>query len=257
MSLPLSVYMITYNNGLTVGRALESVYGWASEIVIVDSDSTDGSADVMARYANSVHQLMTTNFREKYQYAQDRCSNDWVLFIDADEWLTSEIKDEIAEKLAHPVTFDGFAARRLNYFGDRLIRHGAWASDREIRLYRKEKGRWEGGLHAKVQVEGMVGALKSYYLHTPYSDISHQVRKLDQYSGTIAHDLDDAGRQPSALKMITRPVFRFVRDYLLKRGFADGVPGLIIAVSDMHYVFLKHAKLWELHAAKRADRHRK
>lgn len=238
--------MITYNNGATLDRALKSVSGWASEIVIVDSESTDGSRETMDRYGASVHQYVTTDLRAKYQSAQDRCSNKWVLFIDADEWLPDELKKEIDHVLSGSPPADGFVVRRRNFFMGREIRHGAWAKDREIRLYKKDKGRWEGGIHAKVRVDGQAGELKNHYLHTPYSDISHQVRKLDHYSGVFAQDLADAGRPFSAAKLITHPMFRFLRDYLLKRGFADGIPGLVIATSDMYYVFCKYAKLWEL-----------
>jgi glycosyltransferase involved in cell wall biosynthesis len=251
LSLPLSVYMITYNNGATLERALKSISGWASEIVVVDSESSDGSREIMSRYGADVYQYETTDLRAKYQSAHDRCSSDWVLFIDADEWLTSDLKDEIAEVLARSPASDGFVVKRRNFFLGREIRHGAWARDREIRLYRKEKGRWEGGIHAKVAVNGRVGQLKNHYLHTPYADISHQVRKLDHYSGVFARDLDDGGRPFSLLKLVTHPLSRFSRDYILKRGFADAVPGLVIAVSDMYYVFLKYAKLWELRRSRK------
>jgi glycosyltransferase involved in cell wall biosynthesis len=243
---PLSVYMITYNNGATLDRALKSVSGWAPEIVIVDSESTDGSLEIMNRYGVAVHQYVTTDLRAKYQSAQDRCSSPWVLFIDADEWLTPQIKEEIDAILPTSPETDAFVVRRRNFFMGREIRHGAWAKDREIRLYRKDKGRWEGGIHAKVHVDGQVGELKNHYLHTPYTNISHQVRKLDHYSEVFAQDLAKTGGTFSLLKLATRPLSRFMRDYVLKRGFTDGVPGLVIAASDTYYVFLKYAKLWEL-----------
>jgi glycosyltransferase involved in cell wall biosynthesis len=238
--------MITYNNGATLDRALRSVSGWASEIVVVDSESTDGSQEIMNRHGVTVHQYITTDLRAKYQSAQDSCSNPWVLFIDADEWLTTELKEEIGYVLSGSPTVDGFVVRRRNFFMGREIRHGAWAKDREIRLYRKGKGHWEGGIHAKVHVDGPVGELRNHYLHTPYSDISHQVRKLDHYSDIFAQDLARADRPSSVAKLASRPLLRFLRDYVLKRGFADGVPGLVIAMSDMYYVFCKYGKLWEL-----------
>jgi glycosyltransferase involved in cell wall biosynthesis len=248
VSIALSVYLITYNNGATLDRALESVAGWASEIVIVDSESTDGSKEIMRKYGATVHQLMTTNLRDKYQSAQDGCSCSWVLFLDADEWLTPEIKHEISQTIQDDKGFDGFLVRRRNFYMGREIRFGAWVSDEEIRLYRPDKGQWEGGLHAKVHVTGRIGHLRSRYLHTPFSDLSHQVQKADYYSRVFAQDLVAGGRRFHLAALITRPLFRFFRDYVLKRGFADGVPGLIIAVSTMYYVFLKYAKLWELRA---------
>lgn len=94
--LPLSVYMITYNNGATIAKALQSVAGWANEVVVVDSHSTDRALDTINHYTDKVYQHDTKDLREKYQFAQDRCINPWVMFIDADEWLTSDIKEEIS-----------------------------------------------------------------------------------------------------------------------------------------------------------------
>jgi glycosyltransferase involved in cell wall biosynthesis len=244
-SFPLSVYMITYNNGLTIEKALESVAGWAAEVIVVDSHSTDGSIEIMKKYTQEVHQYDTDNFREKYQYAQDLCNHSWLLFIDADEWLTPQIKEEIAGILSTGTTYDGFMVNRRNMYLGREIKYGGWYPDHEIRLYRKEKGKWEGGLHAKISVEGKIGTLKNVYMHTPYMDTAHQIRTIDRYSEAYAGDLHSAGRPFRLANMLFRPVFRFFRDYLFKRGFLDGIPGLIVAASTMYYVFMKQAKLWE------------
>ena len=246
MTLPLSVYMVTYNNGATIEKALASVAGWAGEVVVVDSESTDGAQEIIRGYTDRLYQLVTTDMAEKYTYAQSLCASPWVLFIDADEWLTPEIKGEIAEKLGHAAGYDGFMVSRKNLYLGRVISHGGWYPDHEIRLYRKEKGRWAGGIHAKVHVDGKVGRLKHSYLHTPYVDISHQIRTVDRYSGAFAEDLAAQGRRFRLFNMLGRPLYRFFRDYLFKLGFLDGIPGLVIAASTMYYVFMKHAKLWEL-----------
>lgn len=246
MSIPLSVYMITYNNSRTIERALRSVRGWAAEVVVVDSESTDGAVETIRQYTDKLYQFVTTSQRDKYQYAQDQCVHPWVLFIDADEWLTSEIKGEIEQVLAGETDCDGFMVERKNFYLGRVIEHGGWYPDHEIRLYRKEKGSWIGGIHAKVHVEGKVGRLKCSYLHTPYADISHQILTVDRYSAAFAEDLAESGRSFRLFNMLGRPIYRFFRDYLFKGGFLDGVPGLIIAASTMYYVFMKHAKLWEL-----------
>jgi glycosyltransferase involved in cell wall biosynthesis len=246
MPLPLSVYMITLNNGATIEKALASVHGWVDEIIVVDSDSTDGTPEIIKKYTANYHRFMTTSQRDKYQHAQNLCSSPWVLFIDADEWLTPEIKDEIERLVREGTTYDGFLVERKNVYLGRLIRYGGWYPDHEIRLYRREKGRWEGGLHAKVTVDGPVGKIKHYYMHAPYADISHQIKTVDRYSAAFAQDLRDTGHSFHLFNMIFRPVYRFFRDYLVKGGFLDGVPGLIIVASTMYYVFMKHAKLWEM-----------
>ena len=122
MTLPLSVYMITLNNATTIEKALASVSGWVEEVVVVDSDSTDGTPEIAKRYTAGYHQFMTTSQREKYQHAQDLCTLPWVLFIDADEWLTSEIKLEIESVLRGNAGYDGFLVERKNFYLGRLIR---------------------------------------------------------------------------------------------------------------------------------------
>ena len=244
--LLLSVYMITYNNGPTIEKALASLAGWAPEVVVVDSESIDGARETIGRYTDRLYQLCTTDMAEKYGYAQSLCTHPWVLFVDADEWLTPAIKGEIEEVLRVGTDYDGFMVRRKNFYLGRVIEHGGWYPDHEIRLYRKEKGRWLGGIHAKVHVEGRVGRLKNYYLHAPYNDISHQIRTVDRYSGAFAEDMAASHRPFHLCNMLGRPLYRFLRDYLFKGGFRDGIPGLIIVASTMYYVFMKHAKLWEL-----------
>jgi hypothetical protein len=170
-----------------------------------------------------------------------------VLFIDADEWLTPEIKAETEGVIKGPSSYDGFIVNRRNVYLGREIRYGGWYPDTEIRLYRKDKGSWQGGIHARVHVDGRIGHLKNHYMHTPYLDTAHQIRTIDRYSEAFARDLYSSGKRSFALfNMLTRPVFRFFRDYIFKLGFLDGIPGLIIVASTMYYVFMKYAKLWEL-----------
>lgn len=249
--LPLSVYMITYNNGATIEKALQSVFGWADELIVVDSHSTDGAQEIIRRYTEKLFQLDTKDLREKYQYAQDHCSHQWVLFIDADEWLAHDIKEEITGIIQCQPSYDGFIVNRRNIYLGREIKYGGWYPDREIRLYKREKGRWEGGIHAKITVDGKVGTLKSYYMHTPYADTAHQIRTIDRYSEAFAEDIHNAGRHFHLFNLLARPIYRFFRDYILKRGFLDGIPGLIIVISSMYYVFMKHAKLWEIEMRER------
>lgn len=245
-TLHLSVYMITFNNACTIEKALQSVAGWVNEIVVVDSHSADGTAEIAQKYTESICQYDTTDMREKYQYAQDQCTNPWVLFVDADEWLTPQLKGEIEKTISENTDYNGFMVNRRNVYLGREIKYGGWYPDHEIRLYRKDRGSWQGGIHAKVYVDGKVGELKNYYMHTPYTDTAHQIRTIDRYSEAFAQDLYASKRHFHLLNMLTRPMYRFFRDYIFKRGFLDGVPGLIIMASTMYYVFMKHARLWEL-----------
>lgn len=240
--------MITFNNAPTLEKAILSVIDLKDELVIVDSHSTDGTTQIAEKYADKLYQFDTNNLREKYQFAQDMCTFEWVLFLDADEYLTDELKREIKDVVfgRYPDTCDGYIIHRRNFYLGREIKYGGWYPDKEIRLYKKNKGRWEGGIHAKVVVDGKLGTLKNTYMHTPYLDIGHQINKINRYAEAYAWDQFNLGKRFSLSRMIFGPLFRFFKDYFVKMGFLDGIPGLIIGVSTMYYVFLKQGKLWEI-----------
>ncbi len=250
----LSVYMITYNNERTIERALRSAT-WADEIVVVDSFSSDKTAEICRRFANKVVQREWPGHRDQYQYAVDLTTHPWVLFVDADEEVSPELAQEIRRIVdANGEGMDGYIGYRRTYYLGRWIRHGGWYPDCEVRLYRRDKGRWEGGLHAKAVVDGKVGSLKNQYLHYNYRDISDQVQTIDKYSRIAAEDMLRDGEKVSFFKLCFHPPFRFIKEYLFKSGFRDGVPGFIIIMSTMFYVFIKYAKLWELTHARNEDK---
>ena len=249
----ISVYMITYNNERTVRKALESLT-WADEIVVVDSFSDDKTVEICRMFTDKVSQRKWPGFRDQYQHAAELTSHPWVLFVDADEEIPPELAQEIRRVVGgNGDGADGFIVYRRTYYLGRWIRYGGWYPDCEIRLYRRDRGRWEGGLFAKVAVDGKVGSLTHPYLHYPYRDISEQIQRADRYSRTAAEELFQKGEKCSLIHLLFRPLFRFVKEYLFKSGFRDGVPGLVIITTTMFYVFMKYAKLWELtHVAARS-----
>ncbi len=246
----ISVYVLTCNNRRTIERCLRSLQ-WAQELVIVDSFSTDGTYELCQQYTDRVYRQEWKGHRDQYQYAAGLTTKDWIMFVDADEEVPPELAGEIRRELNDkPIAFDGFFVYRRTYYLGRWIHYGGWYPDGEIRLYRRDKGLWEGGLHAKVVVNGNVGTLKNQYLHYTYQDISDQIRTIDRYSQIAAADLVREGKKFSLFKLLFHPPFRFIKEYLLKSGFRDGLPGLIVVVSTMYYVFIKYAKHWELEHTK-------
>jgi glycosyltransferase involved in cell wall biosynthesis len=251
--IPVSVYVLTYNNRRTIEGCLKSL-NWAEELVVVDSLSTDGTYEICQRYTEKVYQRGWAGHRDQYQYAADLTTREWIMFVDADEEVPPELAEEIRRTLDEGADgFDGFLVYRRTYYLGRWIQYGGWYPDCEIRLYRRNKGRWEGGLHAKVAVDGKVGSLKNQYLHYTYRDISDQIQTIDKYSRIAAEDLAKSGEKFCLFKLLFHPPFRFIKEYFIKSGFRDGVPGLIIIVSTMFYVFMKYAKLWELTNSKKEN----
>ena len=255
--VPVSAYMITFNNERTVEQALQSLI-WVDEIVVVDSNSTDATPEIAGRYAHKFIQRDWPGFRDQYRCAASQCSHDWAVFLDADEVIPPRLISEIRDKLRNNLDLPdyeqttGFYIPRRTWYLGRWIRHGGWVPDREIRLYQRTKGTWEGGLHAAIQCQGKTALLNTPCLHYTYADISDHLQTIDKYSTTAAEDMHEEGKQFSLFKTLTRPPWRFFRDYVLKRGFLDGFAGLVIATATMFYVFTKNAKLKEIeHAAKR------
>jgi len=246
--------MITYNNEETIERALRSVT-WANEIVIVDSFSNDRTVEVGRKFTDKIFQRKWPGHRDQYQYAADLTTHEWIMFVDADEEISPELAAEIRQELNGKLEgVDGFFVYRRTFYLGRWIRYGGWYPDGEIRLYRRNKGSWEGGLHARVVIKGTVKSLKGKYLHYTYRNISDQIQTIDKYSRIAAEDMLQQGETFSLFKLLFHPPFRFIKEYFFKSGFRDGLPGLVIVISTMYYVFIKYAKLWELMRTQRGDK---
>jgi glycosyltransferase involved in cell wall biosynthesis len=242
----VSVYMITYDNERTVEKALRSVT-WADEMVVVDSFSNDRTAEICRQFTDKLFQRKWPGHRDQYQYAADLTTHEWIMFVDADEEVSPELAEEIRRELKENAEgVDGFFVYRRTFYLGRWIRYGGWYPDGEIRLYRRNKGRWEGGLHARVVVNGRVQPLKNLYYHYTYRNISDQIQTIDKYSRIAAEEMVKEGEKFSLFKLLFHPPFRFMKEYFFKSGFRDGLPGLVIVISTMYYVFIKYAKLWEL-----------
>lgn len=250
--VPISAFLITRDNARTLDRTLRSL-AWVDEIVQVDSFSTDATVDIGRARGARVLQRAWPGFRDQYQFAAEQCTHDWVLYVDADEEITPELaaamRAELARDAGRPEAERrrGFLAHRRTWFLGRWILHGGWgpATDREVRLYDRRHGRWLGDLHACVRVDGPTAVLPGLVNHYSYRDLADQLRKIDAYSTTAAADNQRNGKRFSLLKLVGEPPLRFLRDYVLYRGFLDGLPGLIIALNTMFYVFIKQAKLYE------------
>ena len=244
--MKISVCMITFNNARTVERALASVKPWADEIVVVDSFSTDETLSIVGRYTDNLEQRAWPGFKDQYNYCIAKAANEWVIFIDADEVISPELAREIKARLNDDAgRYDGYIAHRRTFYLGRWIMHGGWVPDCEIRLFKKSAGAFEGALHANVKVSGPVGEFTHYYQHYNYRDISDQIDTINRYSATAAQDMLSEGRRFHFHDLLLRPPIRFIKEYIFKRGFLDGMPGLVIAASTMYYVFIKYAKLWE------------
>jgi len=248
----VSAVLIVYNEEKNLAECLETVK-WADEIVVVDSHSTDRTEEIARCFTDRIHQKEYRGHIDKKRFAVSQASNDWVFSIDADERATPELNEEIRGALAEgPGDTVGFDMPRLTWHLGRWIRHGEWYPDRVIRLFRKSRMRYEGTEpHDRVILDGPKGRFKGRLLHYNYRDFAHQIATVQAYSDEAAKALHAQGRGAGFLNLCLRPLVKFLKCYVWKRGFLDGKPGFIIAVTSAFYVLAKYVKLYEMQRGKK------
>lgn len=244
----LSVCIITYNEAENLPRCLASV-AFAEEIVVVDSQSTDRTVAIARQAGCRVISQAFLGYVAQKNLAVRHASHQWVLCLDADEWLRSGAAATLRAALAtRAPDVAGYTLKRHTYYLGDWVNHGGWWPEDKIRLFDRQRGQWRGNaLHEGVRVAGRVAHLDVEIGHRSYRDMAHHFSKVNTYTTIMAGSLHDRGaKRVGVWTLVLRPVGRFCRMFLLKRGWQEGVRGLIIASIGAFYVFAKYAKLWEL-----------
>jgi glycosyltransferase involved in cell wall biosynthesis len=241
----LSVIITTYNEEVNIGDCIESVL-WADEILVVDSFSKDGTVEVAQRYPVRLLQREYFGSAAQKNWAIDRVHHDWVLIVDADERVTPELAAEILRVLASAPDVNGYYIKRENVFVDRVIRHSGWSTDKVIRLFRRDKGRYPNRrVHADLAIEGPTPLLDHAFLHYTFRSFDQYFEKFLNYAEWGAAQAFREGRSVGILEIAGRPLWRFLRTYVVQLGFLDGLHGLVLCTLQSFGVFLKYARLWE------------
>lgn len=240
----ISVIVTTRDEAANITRCLESVRGFG-ETIVVDSFSADDTVERARRERATVFQRAYTSPPDQKNWAVDRARHDWVLVLDADEWLDAALRAEI-ESLDAGARGGFWIHRRSEYLG-RPIRGCGWQRDKVLRLYDRRRGRYPDAIvHEEVTVSGESGHLKARLNHRPYRDVAHHLQKIDVYTANGARQALRRGLRAPGLHLLVHPPFRFVRMYILQLGFRDGYPGLVLCLLSAASVFLKYARAWEL-----------
>jgi len=246
--MPLSVAIITRNAAALLERCLASV-AFAEEIVVVDSGSTDSTVELAARHGARVVRKEWLGFGAQKQFAVDAASHEWVLCVDADECLSSELREAIVAELKSPRGFV-YAIPRRNRFLGRWLKHGEGYPDWNVRLFHREHARWGGEtVHERIVTQSPVLRLRGDLLHDSAETLEKYLDKQNRYTSLQAESLRAAGRRANALQLVLSPLLRFIKFYLLRLGFLDGVPGLVHVTIGCMNSFNKYAKLKALERA--------
>jgi glycosyltransferase involved in cell wall biosynthesis len=242
----ISATIITFNEAARLEDALRSV-SWADEVVVVDSGSTDGTIEIARRLATRVDVRDWPGYAAQKNHAASLCAHDWILSLDADERVSPGLGDALqAWRRSEPAT-PGYRMARVSRYLGRWIRTTDWYPDWQLRLYDRRRGAWHAArVHESVRVDGAVGVLPGELEHHPYRDVSDHLRRIDQYTTLAAMELRDRGRRATTASLIAQPCAAFLRNYVLRRGIADGRVGLIVSLLNSYYVLLKFVKLLEL-----------
>jgi glycosyltransferase involved in cell wall biosynthesis len=248
----ISAVIITFNEEKNIADAIESV-AWADEIIVVDSESSDQTREIATASGAKVLTRKWEGFASQKQFAVDQAENDWILSLDADERVSSQLREHILALKNSGFLADGYKIPRLSIYMGRPIRHGGWYPDRQLRLFNRKKGRWKDVLiHESFKMNDGVqtSSLEGDILHYTVENAGHHHRMIgERYAPLAAKQMFDNGRRTSPLKIAIAGPSAFIRTYFLKAGFLDGLPGFVIAKFAAHHAFLKHVILWELQKA--------
>jgi glycosyltransferase involved in cell wall biosynthesis len=245
--MKISASIIVFNEEDNIADLCETI-SWVDEIVIVDSDSTDKTVEIARRYTDKIFNREFRGYKDKHEFADSKATGDWIFWIDADERVTDELRKSI-EKLKNSNEkdlSDGFRIARKTLYMGRWIKHSGWYPDYQMRLYRKSASFWDGvSPHETARVKGKIDTLNGEFLHYTKRNLSEHHRVLDSYTTLAAEYKIKNGEKVGGLGIFFNAIAAFIRTFILKQGFRDGIQGLIIAMFTAYSVFLKYAKVWE------------
>lgn len=246
MAVPVTATIITFNEAAHIRAALESL-SWADEIIVVDSESTDDTVAIARNYTDHVIVRPWPGYIAQKNFAAEQARHEWIFSLDADERVTPELAREIKSVLAHARDTAGYRVPRITFHLGRWMRSTDWYPDYQLRLYDRRRARWAGRyVHESVKADGPVKGLRGELQHFAYRDLAHHFQTIDRYTTLAARQMFEDGRRAGFFDLMVHPPAAFFRNYVLRGGFKDGVPGLIVSAMNARYVGLKFAKLWEL-----------
>lgn len=247
--IPVSVVVIVKNEEKRITDCLESVK-WADEIIIVDDMSTDKTVEIARKYTEKIFQRKLDVEGIHRNYAYSLAGNEWILSLDADERVSPELKEEIGKVVGERTDCNVFAIPLRNYVGDYWVKWGGWYPAYKDRLFRRGRFKYEEvGVHPRVIYDGKCGRLTGDIIHHSYEDFGELINSLNGQTTKEAEKWLITGRRMSLGKALWRTFDRFYRGYVAKKGYRDGVVGLMVAVNGGFYQLLSYAKYKGLVAA--------
>lgn len=245
--MKISCVVLAKNEENNIGDCLKTL-NWCDETLVIDDKSIDRTKDIAKESGAKVFTRSSDgNFAAQRNFGLERSSGDWVFFLDADERVFDAFVFEVRSLVDQPSNqYCGFYMIRIDFMWGRELKHGEVGNMKLLRLAQKNKGEWRGKVHEEWKVKGRIGELKSPILHYPHPTISDFLKEINFYSDIRAKELYEKNVKTNFLSIIIYPKAKFIKNYIFKWGFLDGVPGLIYASMMSFHSFLVRGKLWSL-----------
>lgn len=245
----ISAVILTRNNESSLLQTLSSV-AFCDEIIVIDDNSTDATAERAKKSGAVVYpRALKGDFAAQRNFGLSKAEHEWVLFVDADETVPELLQKEIRDSVGR-VDVQGFYLKRDDILWGKVMKHGETASVRLLRLAKKDAGVWKRAVHEVWEIRGMVGTLENPLNHTPHPTVADFLSDVNKYSTINAKHFYDHGVRTNVLEIIGYPVAKFFVNYIWRRGFLDGMPGMVVAVMMSFHSFLTRGKLWQLQRQK-------
>ncbi len=249
MSYQISAVVLTKNEEKNIIDCLETLK-FADEIIVIDDNSTDRTKDLIDVFGKThtntqfFKRSLDGNFSMQRKFGVEKTKNDWVIFVDADERISSELATEIKERISDE--FSGFLIPRRDFMWGKELLHGETGRTKLLRLFNKNKGELRGKVHETWETKNNVGVLINPIKHYPHPTISEFLREINFYTDLRSQELKEKGVKSNAFSIIFYPKAKFILNYFIKLGFLDGTPGLVHAILMSFHSFLVRGKLWLL-----------
>ncbi len=256
-NIKISSIIIAKNEESNIQRCIQSQLECIDDIAVyIDKSSSDKTLEFVKEFPGVRYEIIEwLGFSKTKQYALSKCKFEWVLWIDADEAVRDELKNELILFKKSTPRFTAYKIARRAYFLNKWIKHSGWYPDYVTRLFNKSGAVFsESRVHEHLIIDGSVGKMKGDLDHFTDPNIHHYYKKFNRYTSLAAEELNIKKRRVRITDILFRPVFIFLKMYIFKRGFLDGLEGFLLAAFSANYVLTKYSKLWELSKNKSRDK---
>lgn len=249
MQVYISAIVLTKNEEKNIKTCLESLK-WCDEVIVVDDNSTDETVKIAEKLGAKIYIYSLDSFSNQRNFGISKAKGKWILFVDADERISEALAFEISNSVGLTdkagSAYSGFRIKRLDTIWNKELKYGDSGTVKLLRLAKKGEGEWDGVVHEKWKVKGKIGILQNPIIHYPHQSLTEFLQDINFYTTLRAKEQYLRKVKTNILSIVLNPSAKFVLNYFFKRGFLDGISGLIHALLMSFHSFLVRGKLWAM-----------